>query len=155
MRRLAFYDLRDWWLSDERIAELLQTNRGFSPFFPAADQPESSLPYIRYDVDRRIDTNQWWMYNEGVLLDIFTESIDDSNEIMNRILDYSVQGDASARSLERFILQSGKKKEFEFHSIEYIEGGGINPPDEQGGASYRSFMLLIRYSPLEGRLIAP
>jgi hypothetical protein len=155
MRRLAFYDLRDWWLADERIAQLLRTDRGFSPFYPAADQPESSLPYIRYDVDRRIDTNTWWIYNEGILLDIFTESIDDSNEIMNRILDYSVQGDESARELERWIIQENRPKDFEFHSIEYLEGGNINPPDEQGGSVYRSLMLLIRYSPLEGRLIAP
>jgi len=154
MKRLAFYDLRDWWLSDERVSELLRTSRGISPFFPAADQPESSLPYIRYDVDRRISTDQWWVHHEGVLLDIFTESVDESNELINIILDYSSQGDESARALERWILQTGRKKDFEFHSIEYLEGGNINPPDEQGGSVYRSFMLLIRYSPLEGRLIA-
>lgn len=155
MKRLAFYDVKEWWLSDTRIAELLRIDRGISPFFPAADQPESSLPYVRYDVDRRISTNQWWMYNEGVMLDIFTESIEDSNEIMNRILDYSVQGDESARELERWMAQTGKEREFEFHSIEYLEGGNINPPDEQGGSIYRSFLILIQYSPLQGRLIAP
>jgi hypothetical protein len=154
-RRLAFYDLRDWIVSDSRIRELLRVEqKGVIPFFPAADQPESSLPYIRYDIDRRIQVDKWWIHTEGVIFDIFTEDVEDSNEIFNIIIDYSSQGDDSARSLERWIEEQGRQRTFEFHSIEYMTGGQLSAPDEQGGGSFKTGMILIHYSPLSGRLIS-
>ena len=153
-RRMAFYDVRDWIVSDPRLRELLRIDqRGLVPFYPAADQPESALPYIRYEIDRRVMVDRWWMHTEGIIFDIFTEDIEDSNEIFNIILDHTSQGDEAARELERWILQEGRQRTFEFHSIEYMTGGQLSAPEEQGGGSFRTGMILIHYSPLDGRLI--
>lgn len=154
MRRMAFYDLRDWIISDQRIRQLLKIDeKGVVPFFPSADQPESSLPYVRYEVDRRVSVDKWWMHTEGVILDIFSEDVEDSNEVFNIIIDYASQGDDSARELERWILQENRSRTFEYHSIEYMSGGQLSAPEEQGGGSFKTGMILIHYSPLSGRLI--
>jgi hypothetical protein len=153
-RRLAFYDLRDWWASDPRVRDILEIDeKGILPFFPAANQPESVPPYIRYDVDRRISVNKWWQHTEAVILDIFTEDIEDANELENIFIDYSSQGDESARDLEIWIAGQNRARSFEFHSIEYFGGGELNPPKEQGGVNYKTLAFLIHYSPMSGRLI--
>jgi hypothetical protein len=153
-RNLAFYDVRDWVVSDSRMTELLKINGGIVPIFPASSAPESKLPYLRYDVDRRLFTNKWWIHTEAVIIDIFTEDIEDANEILNLLIDYLSQGDESARELERWLQSQNRQKHFEFHSIEYFGGGEFEPPTEQGGKISRSATFLIHYSPLEGRLIA-
>ena len=153
-RRLAFYDVRDWVISDPRMSELLKINGGLVPIFPASSNPESQLPYIRYDIDRRISTNKWWIHTEAILLDIFSEDIEDANEIFNIFVDYLSQGDESARELERWILNEQKQKDFEFHSIEFFSGGEFEAPEEQGGKIARTVAFLIHYSPIQGRLIS-
>jgi hypothetical protein len=153
-RRLAFYDVRDWVTSDPRLSQLLNINGGIVPIFPAASNPESVLPYIRYDIDRSISTNKWWIHSEAVILDIFTEDVEDANEIVNIFIDYLSQGDDSARELERWILQEQKQKDFEFHSIEFFSGGEFQAPEEQGGKIARSIAFVLHYSPLQGRLIS-
>lgn len=153
--RLAFYDLRDWWLSSDRIQELLVDQRTGQwpdqPFFPVAQQPEGGFPYVRYTVARDVGFPQWWMHTEQVGLDLYTQSINDSTEVLNEFIDMAGRGDDSARDLEIWLRAQGRTLDFQYHSIRYVGGGDIGTSNEEGGAHSRIMMFNIEYSPLEGR----
>lgn len=158
-RRLAFYDLRDWWLSDKRIKELIVEPRPSTtpggwdisnPFFPVAQQPEGGFPYIRYTVARETGTSQWWMHTEQVGIDLYTDNILDSTEVLNRFISMAGREDDSAKDLHRWLELEGRTPEFEYHSIRYIGGGDIGASSEEGGAHSRIMMFSIDYSPLVG-----
>jgi hypothetical protein len=171
-RRLAFYDLRDWWLSEPRVRELLGISDQeyedylnpdpeigpIIPFFPVAQQPEGGFPYIRYDVSRRNFAEQWWIHGEAVGIEVFMEDIEDSTELINILIDMSAMGDRSARDLQRWVVnevaEHARPQDFQFHSVEYTGGGEIGASNEQGGAVSRVVTFLIQYSPLAGRYIA-
>lgn len=157
-RRLAFYDLRDWWLSHARVSELLDAGRsglyGGTPFFPVAQQPEGGFPYVRYTVARQTGFPQWWMHTETVGLDIFAVDIEDSTELLNIFLGLTDQGSVSAQELQRWVSsQSGRDEDFEFHSLEWAGGGDIGTPSEEGATHNRIAMFNITYSPLSGHNI--
>jgi hypothetical protein len=174
-KHLAFYDLRDWWLSDARMDELLMTDRRVraknpmdaDPFYPVSQQPGGGFPYARYTVARTV-APQWWMHVEQVGIDLYMHDIDESTEVLNTFIDMAGRYDESARDLNRWLQQrhADQKKdfddglidedeiipiEFEFHVISYVGGGDIGATSEEGGTHSRIMMFNIEYSPLEGR----
>lgn len=159
--KLAFYDLRDYWLSDTRVRELLNAdNRNtingqmIKPFFPVAQQPETEYPYFRYNIDRIIGYPQWWMHTETVGLELFAEDLDDSNEIINLFIDMAGQQDRSAHDLQDWLVSEGRDINFMYHYIEWIGGGEMEASTEEGGSVGRTLNFAIAYSPLRGRRIA-
>jgi hypothetical protein len=160
-RRLAFFDLRDWWLSDPRIAELLNydpQDPATRPFWPMSQQPESGFPYVRYMTTKVVEFPQWWMHNEGVGLEIYMNNIDDSTELVNLLLDMAGEGATSAARLQRWVHNQGvynqRPQDFEFHSIEYAGDASLGSPSEEGASHSRTAMFNLRYSPVRGRSIA-
>ena len=156
--RLAFYDLRDYWLSDNRVAELLDLeNREeidgvkIKPFFPSAQQPETKFPYARYNVKRIIGYPQWWMHTEIVGIELYAVNLDVSNELINIFIDMAGRLDSSADELERWIAAEGRDRHFEYHHLEWVDGGDMEAPGEEGGAIGRPLNFAISYSPLKGR----
>lgn len=161
--RLPFYDLRDWWLSDQRVQELIVdprtsiTSGGLdlsNPFFPVAQQPEGGFPYIRYTTARDVAFPQWWMQTEQIGLELFMVGINDSSEVLNKFISMAARGDDSARDLELWLRNEGRAVDFAYHSIQYIGGGDISATNEEGGAHSRIMMFNILYSPLDGMGIA-
>lgn len=156
--RLAFYDLRDWWLSNPKVKELIvDTRTGLwpdQPFFPVAEQPEGGFPYVRYTVARDVSFPDWWMQTEQVGLDLYTESINHSTRILNEFISMAGRGDESARDLEIWLRSEGRTVDFAYHSIRYIGGGDIGASNEEGGAHSRIMMFDIQYSPVGGIDIA-
>jgi hypothetical protein len=163
-RRLAFYDLKDWWLSNERVQELLVNPRtgvfASDPFFPVAQQPEGGFPYVRYTVAREVGFPTWWMHTEMVGIDLYMSVILHSTEILNIFIDMAGRGDQSADDLNRWLEQRNQQLatprpiDFEYHSIQFVGGGDIGASNEEGGAFSRIMMFNIDYSPRGGRNIA-
>lgn len=154
-RRLAFYDLRDWWLSQPRVRELLDAQRfdstpGATPFFPVAEQPESGFPYVRYTVARDIATSQWWMQDELVGIEIFMHNIEDANELLNILIGMTSQGSVSAQALQLWVSGQARPEDFEYHSLTYVGGGDIGAPSEEGATYSRVATFSVSYSPLQG-----
>lgn len=167
--RLAFFDLRDWWLSDPKVYELLEEprlNKGqfADPFYPVSQQPEGGFPYARYTVSRTLNFPQWWMHVEQVGIDLYMMDVMDSSLVFNTFVDMASRGDESARELERWLDKRNADRiaanedpiprDFRFHSLEYMGGGDIVPADEEGGNHSRIMMFNISYSPIGGRDIA-
>lgn len=153
-RRLAFYDLRDWWLSDPEFAVIFGYDGTNKPFYPVAEQPESGFPHVLYTVSRNVPVGQFWMHTEIVGLEMFLADIEDSTEALNIMIDMAGNGDVAARELQKWVRAEGRTNSFQFHSIYYIGGGDIGAPDEEGGAPKRIANFAIEYSPLEGSKIA-
>jgi hypothetical protein len=166
-RRSAFYDVRDWWLSHARIAELLGVPHPEPvnpldpppppepekpvPFFPVAQMPESQFPFVRYYISRVVPVERWWMHQDTVGLDIYMKNLDDSLELMNMLIDISGKGDRSVRELNIWLgNQTERPSDFLFHSMQYLGGGDAQPSNEEGGIPPRTLMFRIDYSPKAG-----
>jgi hypothetical protein len=154
-RKMAFFDLRDWWLSDERIADALNvTESNPSPFFPFSEPPEANLPYIIYDLEKSIGTaNAWWMHTERIYIKIVDSDIDNIFYLANLLTDVASQGADAANDLHRWLISEGRDPDFEYHTIEYIGGRQEKDPAERGGATEYELGFIIDYSPKTGKYI--
>lgn len=157
--KLAFFDLRDWWLSDDDVRAALVTPRlnlgkFADPFYPVSQQPEGDYPYARYTVSRTVNFPQWWIHTEQVGIDLYMMNIMDSTKVFNAFVDMASRGDESARDLHHWLQSQAEPTDFEYHSIEYVGGGDISPGNEEGGHHSRIMMFNINYSPRTGRDIA-
>jgi len=150
-RRLAFYDLRDWWLSYTRVQELLQTAGRNNLFVPAAQQPETGYPYARYNVRKTTDFPRRWRHTEFVVIEFYMDNIEDSSELVNFLVSLTDRDSDSARELQSWVAsQPGRPTDFSYHYLEFAGGGEILPPDEEGAAHGRAVNFAINYSPLSG-----
>lgn len=153
-RRLAFYDLRDWWLSFADVQRLLSSDGspvGLEVFVPAAQQPETGYPYVRYNVRKTTDFPRRWVHNEFVVMELYAVDIEDSTELTNFLVSLTDRDTDSAQELQRWVRsQTGRPQDFQYHWLEFAGGGEILPPDEEGAAHGRSLSFAINYSPLSG-----
>jgi hypothetical protein len=152
--RLPFFDLRDWWLSNARVAELLRYGPGLQysadtkPFYPASQQPETKFPFVRYGMVRHHDTQQWWMQTDSIAMDVFMYDIMDSTELLNELVGMAGRKDRSARDLEQWIVGQGRERAFAYHSIDFAGGYDMGAPNEEGAHHARPLMFHILFSPL-------
>lgn len=152
--RLPSFDVFAWWLSDPDIATLLNYPDGGFPFYPVSEQPESGFPHVRYTTAQEVHFPQWYLRTELLGLDIYMGDIMDSTELVNRLMDHSIEGAKAARDLSKWLRDNGRQIDFEFHSITWIGGGDIGAPEEEGGAHSRIANFAIQFSPLAGTRIA-
>lgn len=156
MRRTPFFDLRDWWLSDERLSELMQAQaRGIVPFFPAQKPPEADSPYVIYKYKKFSSPFEWWTQKEFIFIEISAKNFEDMYEISSIMIDYANKGDLSARDLTRWLIENNRKIDFEIHSIYLDNIGDVDPSKEEGGDIKITASFCIEYSPLKGRHIKP
>jgi len=168
-KRIGFYDLRDWWLSEQRLRELLVDPRlsqgnDADPFYPVAQQPESGFPYIRYGIGRDVAPSQWWMRTEQVMLEIFMLDIVESNEVVNIMIDMAGRESDSATDLTNWLVERNNELQeqeeppvpidYVYHSIKYMGSGEIEATEEEGGHHSVGLMFSIYLSPKNGRGIA-
>lgn len=152
LRRSPFFDLRDWWVSDPRLKELLKVDQiGFAPFFPIQQQPESTQPFIVYKFEKYSSPGEWWMHSDLIYMEIYFSDFQDAYEIMNIMIDKANKGAASARDLSQWLRSENRAIDFEFHSIEFLDGGRPDPAKEQSGDMKIEVAFAIEYSPLTGR----
>lgn len=153
-RRSPFFDLRDWWVSDERLQDLFKIEeRGFAPFFPIQQQPESEPPYVIYDFKKVTGKEAWFYHADFVFMEINVVDFQDGYEIMNIMIDIANKGAISARDLSHWLRSENRRQDFEFHSIQFEEAGKADPSQEQGGVIKIPVSFSIEYSPLRGNYI--
>jgi hypothetical protein len=153
-RRSPFFDLRDWWVSDPRLRELLRVDElGYAPFFPIQQQPESTEPFIVYKFEKYSEPEAWWIHYDLIFMEIYFTDFQDGYEIVSLMIDKANKGAISARDLTHFLKEEGKPLDFEYHVVEYIEGGRPDPSKEQGGDMKIQAAFSIAYSPLKGSYI--
>ncbi|MCA1799846.1 MAG: hypothetical protein LC650_00945 [Actinobacteria bacterium] len=162
-RRMAFYDLRDWWLSFSRVEDLLNASER-NRFFPAAQQPGGGFPYVRYNIRKTNAYPQWWMATEYIVLEAYFEDIEDSTELVNILASLTGRGDTSARELQQWVSTATvidsnggvvpRPNDFSYHWLEFAGGSEISPPDEEGATHGRNMSFVINYSHREGYGIA-
>lgn len=149
-RRMAFYDLRDWWLSFPRVATLLNASDR-NVFFPAAQQPEGGFPYVRYNLRMTNSFPQWWMVSEYIVMESYFENIEDSTEFVNILASLTGRGPDTARELERWVAaQEERPDDFHYHWLEFTGGSEIGAPDEEGATHGRNLSFVINYSHRKG-----
>lgn len=153
-RRSPIFDLRDWWMSNPRLKEIFKIDqRGFAPFFPVQQQPESEVPYVVYDF-KRITKREAWFYQADVLyMEINVIDFQDGYEIIGIMIDMANKGAISARDLSHWLRSENKRQDFELHSITFEGAGEAEPSSEQGGEIKISALFTIEYSPLQGNYI--
>lgn len=151
-RRIPFFDVRDWLMSDERMQRLFSSPDG-NKIFPSAEPPEASLPFIVYFSEREVYQNAWWMSCDFVNLNIRALDIQDVYEAINVIQDYLSQGAISARDLTLWLKAEGRSVDFEYHSIEVISSKKAEIPKERGGQLGMDITIAIDFSPISGRYI--
>lgn len=154
MRRVPFFDLRDWWFSDDRLSEIFKVEElGYIPFFPIQEQPEASAPYAVYHFERMTGDEDWWYQTDFIMIEIRVFDVMDAYESMNIMMDMANHGAISARDLSKWIVEEDRAQDFEFHSIQFYRGGKVEPPKEQGGEFKVEMTFSIDFSPLNGRYI--
>jgi hypothetical protein len=154
-RRSPFFDLRDWWVSDSRLREILKVDElGFAPFFPIQEQPESVEPFVVYKFEKYSHPSNWWMHYDIIYMEIYFTDFQDAYEIINIMIDKANKGAISARDLTHWLKSENRPMDFEFHTIEYIDGGRPDPAKEQAGEMKIEAAFAIEYSPLKGNYIA-
>lgn len=154
-RRSPFFDLRDWWVSDPRLREILRVDElGYAPFFPIQEQPESKEPFIVYKFEKYSEANNWWVHSDFIYMEIYFSDFQDGYEIMNIMVDKANKGAISARDLTHWLKSENRKLDFEYHMIHFIEGGRPDPAKEQGGEMKIEVSFAIDYSPLKGSYIS-
>lgn len=153
-RRVPFFDLRDWWFSNQRLSEIFKVDSiGFIPFFPAQQQPESQAPYGIYHFERVNGQEAWYYSADFVMVELRAFDVQDLYECMNIMVDMSNKGAVSANALSRWITSQKRPDDFEYHTIEFYKGGSIEPPSEQGGEFSMKLTFSIEYSPRQGSFI--
>jgi hypothetical protein len=154
-RRSPIFDLRDWWASDDRLRELLRVDElGYVPFFPIQEQPESVEPFIVYKFEKISEPEAWWIHYDFIYMEIYFSDFQDAYEIINIMIDKANKGAISARDLTHFLKKEQKPVDFEYHTIEYIDGGRPDPAKEQAGDMKIEAAFAISYSPLNGSYIS-
>lgn len=150
-RRLPFYDLRDWFLSNNRFSQLMGVGSGSESrnvFYPAAQQPEGGFPYILYNSRQVRILPDWWMREDFISMELFIEDIEDSTEVLNIMIEMAGRYDASAQSLQSWVKGSfGRPDNFIYHYIMFSGAGDLTPPDEEGAVYGRGITFGIVYSP--------
>lgn len=153
-RRSPIFDLRDWWLSNPRLRELFRVEeRGFPPFFPVQQQPESQTPYVVYDFKKITGREAWYYHVDFLYMEINVIDFQDAYEIMNIMIDMANKGAVSARDLSQWLRSQNRRQDFEIHAIEFEKAGEAQPSEEQGGEIKVSVSFSIQYSPLYGNYI--
>lgn len=148
--RMAFYDLRDWWLSNARVASILNST-GRTVFVPASQQPETGYPYARYNVERIVGMPDYWMHTEFVVVEVYAVDIEETTELLNVLASLTGRGSDSAMELQQWVAaQPLRPNDFQYHWLEFAGGGQILAPDEEGAAHGRTMNFAINYSPVEG-----
>lgn len=154
--RMAFFDLRDWWMSNSEFRsnlEILESDP--APFFPISEPPETKPPFILYESHKFIDGTNWWMHYEKIYLKIVSYDVLKIFGAMNIMIDMASQGAYSARDLDYWMKTNNKTIDFYYHSIQYVGTKSQSAPTERGGAIEYDLGFIIDYSPKEGRLIKP
>lgn len=142
--RIPFYDVRDWWLSDARFAQLVDPDGTGTNFFPSSEDPQSEVPYVRYSVRDYQIRNQPFRRRQDVVAVIYTQRVADNNEAIDIIREMS-QEDDSAFELNRWLKSQGRGNEFDFKFVRFIVAGDIYPFEEIGGAIARPVTVHIEY----------
>lgn len=154
-RRSPIFDLRDWWMSNQRLREIFKVDtRGFPPFFPVQQQPESEPPYVVYDFKKVTGREAWFYHVDFLYMEINVIDFQDAYEAMNIMIDMANKGAVSARDLSHWLRSERRRQDFELHSIEFEQAGNSQPSDEQGGEIKVSVAFSIQYSPLKGNYIS-
>lgn len=153
-RRSPIFDLRDWWMSNQRLREIFRVDQlGFAPFFPIQQQPESQPPYVIYDFRKVTGREAWFYHADFLFMEINVIDFQDGYEIMNIMIDMANKGAVSARDLSHWLRSENRRQDFELHSIQFEEGGKADPSQEQGGEIKIPVSFSIEYSPIKGNYI--
>ena len=154
-RRSPIFDLRDWWLSNSRMKEIFKVEeRGYPPFFPIQQQPESEPPYVVYDFKKTTGAEAWFFHCDVFIMEITAIDFQDAYEAVNIMIDMANKGAISARDLSLWIRSEGRREDFQIHSIEFDGAGKVDPAEEQSGEIKVPVSFSIEYSPLTGNYIS-
>lgn len=153
-QRLAFYDLRDWWLSDSTLRSVLDLNEEDSPFYPIYEPGDTNPPMIIYEVRKFVADQDWWQHREQIVLQIVSFDVTQVYAATNIMIDMAGRMADSARELSDWMRSEGKQTDFEYHCIEFLGMENSEPVKERGGAVRVTMGFSIDYSQLSGRGIS-
>lgn len=151
--RLAVYDVNAWVAPFVR--EFVEPEGSQWPtFWPVQSQPETPIPYIRYNTSTNT-ADVWWKRADTVSYGIYDGSIDNSDKIFTIMVDLMSREDASAYDLNMWLRNREEEedidRQFQFYTFSYEGGGMIAPQGEEGGTYPRVFSFRYEYSVLKGR----
>ncbi len=142
-QRMPFYDLRDWWLSNARFAEIVDPTNSKN-FFPSSEDPSSDIPYARYTVRDYQHPNTYWQKRQDAVVVLHTWTVEESTEAINIVKSMSHE-DESAELLNRWLRANNREINFRFQYIRFLYGGEMEPFGELGAAVLRPFTVLMEY----------
>lgn len=146
------WKLNRWILADDDIRDLMEYDgTGPRPIFPAQEEPEAEVPYIRYTHRMSPDNTMWWMHNEEIVYVIYDLDMDRSAKIKNVLVDLFQREDESAADFRDWLRATNQTAEHELHSLEVVTTMSPTPVEQEGGKHARFVTVRARYSPKVGR----
>lgn len=144
INRIPFLDLRNYWLSNARVRELLSYDPNKNTFVPAHQSPEDNPPFVRYTVRDSVGQPQYWYRREDVALGVYMYGVGNSTELINLFIDMAGEEDHSAMLMNRWLAENGGSV-FDFKSMKFLGGADIEPPTEEGGSHIRPVTFSMQY----------
>lgn len=146
------YEINDWISADSKWINLVGSD---NVFYPAQEDPKSGFPHVQYNSRIQVWPDDYWMYLVQVSYAMYFDSVKDSADAMNIILQKIKTGDTSAQRLNKWIEQRAATNAdydpvYEFHSFDSIYGGTVDPNQERGGAMARTLSFTVICSALSG-----
>jgi hypothetical protein len=164
---VASYDVRKVLWEELQNAGIFDINDyyadGFAdpliPIIPAQQVPEFNnlLPgqkYLTYDVMAKFHPVQWWMSEETMTFEVVSRDAEETQTIMNFMIDLFRRYDQSARDIN---LQLVEGSPFTFHFFRIESADPIQAFQNEGGFTNSPFVIDYSYSreldPITGRYL--
>lgn len=147
--RLMVWDLNDYWLSVPEFASAVEYTEGVSdykPFWPAQEEPESGEPFIVYDNTTHISTNDWWIWHDIVMYQIYSRDLITSSKLTNIMLHLGKSGAESAAYVNQWMRDNGRT-DYRLKSIELLDLADVKPTNSEYGNRVRMVTFRVKYTP--------